>query len=107
LLKPYIAGELAAPEFGDNIDSMSRRLHCKLEGVKCFLSLKTGIALAGPKNAYREKCFLIDSDFHTHTSTETANVTGTLDTFNRCSGNLFRWAIQPRLRDALGPQPLD
>src|SRR5207249_3887147 len=30
LLKPYIAGELSAEEFGENIDSASRQLHCQL-----------------------------------------------------------------------------
>jgi len=109
LLKPQIAGELAAAEFGENIDSMSRQLHCALGGENCFLTLKTGIARAeaGVQDGVREKCFLIDSDFHTHRPTELANVTATLNTFNRAAGNLFRWAILPRLRQALQPQPLE
>ena len=108
LLKPYLAGELATQELGDSIDSLSRQLHCRLNGENCFLTLKTAIALAEPAmpGASKEKCFLVDSDFHTHGPTELANVANTLNTFNRASGNLFRWAIQPRLRDALGPQPM-
>jgi len=106
LLKPYVAGELSTAELGDNIESMSTQLHCNLDGDNYFLTLRTGIALAEPINNVREKCFLIDSDFHTHKPTETANVATILDTFNRYSGSLFRWAIQPRLRQALGPQPL-
>lgn len=107
LLKPHIAGELSADEFGENIDSMSRQLHCRLQGEDSFLALKTGIALAeaGTPGGIKEKCFLIDSDFHTHRPTELTNVMAVLDTFNRASGNLFRWAIQPRLRRALDPQP--
>jgi uncharacterized protein (TIGR04255 family) len=108
LLNPSIGGELSAPEFGDSIDSAQRQLHCKLDADNCFLTLKTGIALAraAAPSAAKEKCFLIDSDFHTHKLTETNRVTATLDIFNRASGNLFRWAIRPRLRDALQPKPL-
>ncbi|MGA2584440.1 MAG: TIGR04255 family protein [Tepidisphaeraceae bacterium] len=106
LLNPSIGGELSAREFGDSVDSASRQLHCKLDGENHFLTLKTGIALAEPSipGGVKERCFLIDSDFHTHQRTEINNVTSTLDTFNRASGNLFRWAIQRKLRDALEPQ---
>ena len=109
LLHPSIGGELSAPELGESIDSAFRQLHCNLDGENCFLTLRTGIALAAPVDpgAAREKCFFIDSDFHTHKPPEINNVTSTLNIFNRASGNLFRWAIRPRLRAALEPQPLD
>jgi uncharacterized protein (TIGR04255 family) len=103
LLNASIGGELTAPELGESIDSASAQLHCKLDGENSFVTLRTGIALAEPA---KEKCFLIDCEFHTHNPTEIANVTSTLDTFNKASGNLFRWAIRDRLRDALQPQPL-
>ena len=103
LLNPSIGGELTAPELAESIDSASSELHCKLDGDNCFLTLRTGIAFAKPT---KEKCFLIDCDFHTHERTELAHVTATLNTFNRASGNLFRWAIRDRLRDALQPHPL-
>ena len=103
LLNPSIGGGLTAQELGESIESASSELHCKLDGEDLFLRLRTGIALAEPA---REKCFLIDSDFHTHEGTELANVTDTLNQLNRFAGNLFRWAIRERLRDALQPQPL-
>jgi len=103
LLHPSIGGELTAPELGESIDSASSELHCKLDGDNCFLTLRTAIAFAEPA---KEKCFLIDCDFHTHKQTDLANVTATFNRFNRASGNLFRWAIRERLRDALQPQPL-
>jgi len=107
LLNPCIAGELAAPEFGDTIDKMSRQFHCKLDGDNYFLTLKSGIALAEPDaKQNREKCFFIDSDFHTHKQTEVDDVATALNAFNRQSGNLFRWSIQSRLRDALAPTPI-
>ncbi len=103
LLIPTIGGELTAPELGESIDKASSELHCQLEGDNCFLTLRTSIAVAEPT---KEKCFLIDCDFHTHKGTELANVTATLNGFNRSSGNLFRWAIRERLHEALQPQPL-
>jgi uncharacterized protein (TIGR04255 family) len=108
LLNEAIAGEFSAPEFGEHIDSAQRQLHCRLEGDDCFLTMRTGLALAeqAMRGAAKEKCFLIDCDFHTHGTTEIGNVTTVLNRFNRASGNLFRWAIRHRLRDALQPQPL-
>jgi uncharacterized protein (TIGR04255 family) len=104
LLKPHIAGELSISELAERIDSASRQLHCQLENANSYLTLKTGIALAEPT---KEKCFLIDSDFHTHKSTEVARVPDVLNSFNRYSGRLFQWAIQQRLHAALIPKPLD
>ena len=105
LLNPYVAGELSAPELAKGIDSVKRELHCRLEGDNCYLTLKTGLALAADPG--KERCFLIDSDFHTHKRTEFADVTSLLDTFNRTSGRLFRWSIQQRLHDALEPEPAE
>jgi uncharacterized protein (TIGR04255 family) len=100
LLKPYIAAELAIPDLAERIDSASSDLHCSLEGTNCFLTLKTSMAIAEPNN---EKCFVIDNEFHTHSRTEITDVSKFLDTFNRTSGRLFRWAIEQRLHDALQP----
>jgi uncharacterized protein (TIGR04255 family) len=102
LLAPYIAGELSAPELADGIDSASSQMHCRIADSDCFLTLKTGIVLAEPE---KERCFLIDGDFHTHGNTEMDNVLDTLDRFNRTSGRLFRWCIKQRLHDALEPRP--
>jgi uncharacterized protein (TIGR04255 family) len=108
LLDPGVAGELGAPELGD-VDSASRQIHSRLDDDddNSFITMKSGIALADPDkgNPEKERCFLIDCDFHTHKRVETKNVLATLDTFNRLSGRLFRWCVRPRLRDALGPEP--
>lgn len=104
LLNAQIAGELGAPELADDINSMSRQIHCKFGDGDSYLTLKTGlIETAAPD---KEQCFLIDSDFHTHQRTERVNVLTTLSGFNRSSGRFFRWCIQQRLHDALGPEPI-
>jgi uncharacterized protein (TIGR04255 family) len=104
LLKPWIGAELTSAELGSEIDQATSQTHCTLDGENAFLWLRTGIAIA---ESTKEKCFLMDCDFHTHKKTEIANVTTALNIFNRASGNLFRWAVTDRLRVALQPQPID
>lgn len=108
LINPGVGAALTADEFAEGIDSASSQTHCQLDGEDNFLLLRTGIAHAGPRQpgGSPEKCFVIDSDFHSHKVTELGHVTNRLDTFNRFSGNLFRWAIRPPLRGALQPQLL-
>lgn len=54
-----------------------------------------------------EQVYLIDSDFFSETHTTGDDALRRLDIFNGQAGNLFRWAIQQRLRDALGPTELE
>ena len=50
--------------------------------------------------------FALDADFYTNQRSPYERVTDILDIFNHLAGNLFRWAITERLRDALRPTPL-
>jgi len=53
--------------------------------------------------------YLIDSDFFTEkpTSPDTKDALRLADEFNAESGRVFRWCIDDRLHDALGPKPVD
>jgi uncharacterized protein (TIGR04255 family) len=101
LLRPEVAGELASDLIGEEIDKMSNSLHCPLDNEGSFLTLKTSLALS--KDGRREKCFVLDSDFHTHSRAETQDVQPIFHRFNRHSRNLFQWTIKDRLRRALRP----
>lgn len=101
LLKPEVAGELASCELGDEIDKMANSLHCRLDSDGSFLTLKTSLALS--RDGKNERCFVMDSDFHTHRRVESQNVSNTFRRFNRHSRNLFQWAIREPLRTALRP----
>ena len=103
LLVPEVAGELASLHIGADIDKMENSLHCRLDNDGSFLTLKTGIAFS--KDGTRERCFSIDSDFHTHARVEPRNVQEIFQRFNRHSRDLFQWAIRDRLRVALQPIP--
>jgi uncharacterized protein (TIGR04255 family) len=104
LLIPEVAGELASPYLGEDIDKMTNSLHCRLDDEGSFLTLKTSLALS--RDGQRERCFVIDSDFHTHSNiarVEAQNVQIIFPRFNRYARNLFQWAIKNRLRAALRP----
>ena len=58
--------------------------------------LQHGLGPDGPDT------YFIDSDFFIEERKELDAVLGILDKFRLEEGNLFRWAIQPALRDALG-----
>jgi uncharacterized protein (TIGR04255 family) len=68
-----------------------------------FLTLRHGLVEqpAGANLVYH-----IDVDLFTEERSDPKDVSGTLDRFNEIAGNLFRWAITPRLKDALGPGQL-
>lgn len=100
LLKPHIAGEFSAEEIADGIDSATRNVHVKLNDEDHYVTLKSGLV-----STPGEQCFMIDSDFHTHKRTESTHVLRKLDSFNRMGGQLFRWCIDERLHQALGPKP--
>jgi uncharacterized protein (TIGR04255 family) len=103
LLKQTILGELADPNLSGAIESATRDLVFKLDGHG-KLRVKHGLA---PSKATSEVCYLIDSDFFTEERTGTNNAIGILDTFNQQSGRLFRWCIQDRLHEAMGPRSID
>lgn len=48
--------------------------------------------------------YLIDTDCYTEERSEFDAIPSILDSFNRTAGNLFRWTLTPKLRDALGPE---
>jgi uncharacterized protein (TIGR04255 family) len=101
LLSAAVAAELASPEIGNAIDKMKGQIHFRLDEYESFVWLRTELVQA--KDGTRETSFLIDSDFHTHKATSIQDVEATFQRFNRHSRNLFRWAIQERLRQALEP----
>jgi uncharacterized protein (TIGR04255 family) len=104
LLNPFIAGELAFNEIASDVDKLSRQLHCKLDDSGSFLWLKTALATQQGHQNKPELAFVIDNDFHTHGSTENANVDNIYQRFNGYSRNVFQWAILPTLHKAMEPK---
>ena len=48
--------------------------------------------------------YLIDTDCYTEERSEFDAIPAILNSFNRTAGNLFRWTLSTKLRDALGPK---
>ena len=95
LLKPPICGELATPYIRDNIEEAARELLIQLgDGRKVRLVHWL---------IQKEDAYVIDADFFIESEVEAGNVTSQLNTFNRESGRLIRWAITDKLHAAMGP----
>lgn len=101
LLDPALTGLLAAAEpiraaiqqsGGNALVSIE-----EIEGGAVRLQYGVGQAVDTGQDV-----FVVDADLYTETRHEGADVYDILDHFNREAGNLFRWAIRPPLRDALG-----
>lgn len=66
--------------------------------------IRHGLVEAGESG---EAGYMIDADFFTEERSTHHGVFDTLDKFNRLAGNFFRWAITPRLHEALEPEYID
>lgn len=104
LIRPHIAGVHAVPELEGTVKESMGQLLLTLPQFKAKVRMNYGIAqvVGSP-----EDCFLIDSDYYTEERTTHDGVNGTLDYFNKQSGRLFRWCIEPRLHNAMDPQPVE
>lgn len=60
-----------------------------------------------PDGSNGESCYVIDIDLYTTSRSSAEDAYDALDKFNAIAGNLFRWAIGDKLREAMGPKPLD
>jgi uncharacterized protein (TIGR04255 family) len=103
LIKPHIAGVQAAPELDGAVEEFMGQLLINLPEFNGKVRINYGIA---QRVGSVENCFLIDSDYHTGDRTQNESVTRILDYFNRQSGRLFRWCIEPSLHQAMEPHPI-
>lgn len=104
LLNPAFLGVLGASEVQNHIQHVHAEALIKVSEVKGgFLHLQHGL---GMHSRADHETYLIDADFFTEDKEETKHVSRILDIFNRLAGNFFRWAITPRLQEALNPVPV-
>jgi uncharacterized protein (TIGR04255 family) len=103
LLNPTILGELSDPNLSGAIEQVSAQVLFLLDG-RGKLRVRHGLAKSKSSG---EICYVIDSDFFTEERTDTTNAIEILDHFNQQAGRLFRWCIQDRLHEAMGPRPID
>lgn len=95
LIKRDFLGPIASEQVGESVTAFQAQVVFSLDHDNAFVQLRYG--LDGDHNIFR-----FDADFYL-----TGQVNGqlgfqTLDSFNAAAGNLFRWAIKPKLKEALG-----
>jgi uncharacterized protein (TIGR04255 family) len=105
LLKPAFLGILGTSELQKHIPKIRIDAFIKVDEVAGgFLHLQHGLGMNAPAKA---DDYLVDMDFFTEAREATKHVSHILAIFNRLSGHLFRWAITPRLHQALRPTALE
>lgn len=104
LVKPELLGLLSAEQsVSDSVmTTRSDNLVKMAEVPEAAIKLTHGIVDSSDGSAYG-----VDADLFLAQRIGGEDVLGVLDTFHREAGNLFRWAITPRLHDALRPRPID
>ncbi|MCH7873318.1 MAG: TIGR04255 family protein [Planctomycetes bacterium] len=103
LLNPYVAGELASPDIGGEIDTAVRETLLRFDDDGGRVMIKHGLATVETE---KEPCFAIDADFFVEGEMETINAITILDRFNQGAGRLFRWCIDDQLHEALEPDEI-
>lgn len=104
LLKPYIAGPLAAPELNsDAIKNTTQTVEILLENDYGKVKIRHGFAVDQKTG---EICYLIDNDFFAEKIERSEDVLDRLERFNRRARRLFYWCITPKLHEAMEPQNL-
>ena len=104
LINPQVAGILADEHVGEFVDDCRQIATIRLKGEAGFVRIQHGV---GTEENRKEKVYFIDSDFYIDQPQEVGNALDILGQFNRQAGYLFRWAIDRRLHEAMGPVPRD
>ena len=102
LLNPYVAGELALPNWGRCASDVKRSIRLVDDrGDGVFFQQGTARLNNQPEEGY-----LIDFDLYRDTRSEVGDTLPRLDEYHRRAGRAFRWCIGETLHGALGPSEL-
>ena len=101
LINPYMAGILADDHVGQHVNECTQVAIIRLSNGLGHVRIQQGLAMEQNR---KEPVYLIDSDFYNEHPQETGNELDILDQLHRQAGHFFRWAIKPRLHDAMEPK---
>ena len=105
LLKPSLIGILGSAEMAADIERYGQDVLMRLPDLHGQVHIQHG--LGKTRDASREECYLIDSDFFTTKRTTINDAIQTIDYFNEHARRLFHWCISDRLHQAMGPRPIE
>jgi uncharacterized protein (TIGR04255 family) len=104
LIQPYFAG-LLATETATSVLQSTSATRLRIDAVEgATVTIRHGLTEIESRP---DPCYVIDADFAAEGKCDRDGAFRALDIFHHLAGNLFRWAITPRLYEALGPEPLD
>lgn len=103
-LSSNILGELGAEGIGDRVVHLARESVIELGNGNGRVLLRHG--LQGDRDN-GNPVYIIDSDFYVEQRTNSEDAVDILNSFNRQSGNLFRWCITDALHRAMAPKQVD
>jgi uncharacterized protein (TIGR04255 family) len=101
LLRTDLLGELVNPDFEKDTRHAARELVLGLDFDDARVRVLHGFVQL--QDTGDEVSYLVDADFSREKSTEKNDVRPILDRFNREAGRLFRWCIERKLHEAMGP----
>lgn len=106
LVNKQLLGALGAPEVQNQVQQIRTHAVLKIDEVtEGFVRLQHGL---GPTDEERHgDVYTIDADFYSAGKIGGGDILGILDRFRKVGGDLFRWAITPRLKAALEPRELE
>lgn len=106
LLHPAIAGALGADEaLASAVKGIGGAAEITISSLPdAAVRIQYGL-VQGPPD--KSAPFALDADFYTNQRSPYDQIPYILAAFNRLAGDLFRWAITERLRDALRPASLE
>jgi uncharacterized protein (TIGR04255 family) len=103
LLQPWVAGAFASPDVAADVEHSARELLVRLPCERSHVRVHHGTTV---DEATKETCYIFDADFFNDQQTEPAHALECLNFLNRQARLFFRWCIQDRLHEAMGPQPV-
>ena len=106
LLGATIADPLTEDDSIPETDVLAAQSYVSFQLEDCVLGLRHGIVR---KEQNGDSAYLIDADFYLDNQMARFDLDAIqrhLDRFHANAGAVFRGCIQPRLHDALGPQPI-
>lgn len=99
LVRQEFVGPLAAQEVSGAVANYQAQVVFRLNEIEnSFVQVRYGLDQIG-------NSFFVDADCYATGQYDGDQAFTVLDSFNRTSGNLFRWIIKSDLRDALGVRP--
>lgn len=104
LINPQLLGALGTEQIGPQVKEIETESLIRLDETEGFVKLRHG--LRKHEDRAGETMYVFDSDFFIAEKREKPDVSAILHNFHEIAGNLFRWAIKPKLHRALDPQPI-